>query len=392
MAIYGKKTRVDTPFDDYKRRSAEPAGVHVGRSKAAPFYMNNRSVIFLVGVVLSLAMKCENIFEFSLWSVVLLLMILFWSFTVRLFVPHKNIMANILVNFLYVVLWGLGYSFLIRYLGSKLPYDMVRLNLELVYDMHYLTPMAISFSSVSRYEEERPDFGWNVLFPAFTGVAVMIVTTLVSMLFHITKGFMAIMEAALLLMLVSVILSAIRKHGVYFAAKTQYDIFTAVPDKDPSEFGKFVLNKLFLFISCGLTVAICEAAVIFLSGKFDIRIVMPALIALILGGFVALISKIPFLGSKDHGPGDIRYLIRYYEYPAISALLSLPFASDYPYIKLAVYIALIILADSLITGLIVALPRRLIFSNRNGNSSGAPAILLTISLIVMVGTVFFVIY
>ena len=392
MAVYGKKTRVDTPFDDYKKRSEAPGGIQVGRSKAAPLYMNNKSVIFLVGIILSLAMKSESILECVAWAGVIFIMVLFWSVTVRFFVPHKNITANIIINFLYVVLFGLGYSYLLRYIGGKIPTDVFRLNQESIYDMHYMTPMALAFCAVSRYDYDRPEFGWNILLPTGLGFVVMFITSLTLGLLHITKGFVAIMEASLLLMLFSVIMSLFYKHGVYFSAPPQYNIFTAVPNKDITEFWKLVINKLALFGASVISVVICIVLDRFLGNRFPIRYFDPLIMAILLGGFLALINAIPYLTRRVGVRNDIRDFLRFYEYPAISTLLSLPLAGDYPYPKLFIYIVLLIAADALITGLVVSIPRRLIFSNRNSSTTGAPAILLVISLIVMVGTTFFVIY
>ena len=397
MALFGKNTRVDTPFDNYKERSKEPDGIHVGRSGAADFYLNSKAVIFLVAVILSLSMKCEMLGECLMWAIVLLVMIFLWSVTVRFFVPHKNVMANIVINFAYVVLFGMGYSFAIRYgashLNAFLPAGTLRDNLQLVYDMHYLTPMAIAFSVVTHYEYERPDFTWMVLLPTGIGLGVMIVTSFFLDIFNITKGFVAIMIAALLLMLISGILTMIRKHGVYFAPPNQYNIFTDVPVKKTYEFRRFAMSKLLLTVSAVSSVVICEILVFFTRRyNFDLRPFIPIVMALLLGGFTALIGFIPFIREACTDSFDIRYYIRYYEYPAISALLSLPFSGSYPYFKLLMYIVIICLSDAFITGLLVSFPRKVIFADRNKSTTGAPAMLLTISLIVMVGTIFFVIY
>ncbi|MBO7450763.1 MAG: hypothetical protein J6U54_10370 [Clostridiales bacterium] len=397
MAFFGKNTRVDTPFDNYKERSKEPDGIHVGRSGAADFFLNSKSVIFLVGVILSLSMKCERLGECMMWAVVLLVMIMLWSVTVRFFVPHKNMMGNIVINFVYVVLFGLGYTFAIKYgvayKSNLVPDEALRYNLQLVYDMHYLTPMALAFSAASRYEYERPDFGWIVVLPTGLGLGIMLATSLILDLFNITKGFVAILIASLLLMLVSGVLTVIKKHGVYFAPPPQYNIFTEVPVKKEYEFRRFVLSKALLMVSAISSVVICEILVFFSKRyNFDLRPFIPIVMALLLGGFTALIGLIPFIKEACTDSFDIRYYIRYYEYPAISALLSIPFSGSYPYFKLLMYIVIFCMSDAFITGLLVSFPRKVIFADRNKCTTGAPAMLLTVSLIVMVGTIFFVIY
>lgn len=394
MAVFGKNTRVDTPFDDYKERSAETDGFHVGRASAASFYMSIKSVVFLVGIILSICMKCENIGSCLVWSSVVFVMVILWSFTVRFFVPHKNLMANIIINLLYVTLFGIAYSYSTRYIGKFLTSDYIGMNLELVYDLHYLTPMAIAFSSVSHYEYERPDYSWTVLFPTGVGIAVMFFSSLILDILDVTKGFAAILLAAIILMVLSFILSAINKHGVYFAPPPQYDIFSVVPIKEQFEFRRFVLNKIALLLASAVSVSISLTGVHFLGvyGQY-LRYMMPAVMALLLGGLVAVIGKIPFLQEPNVDEFDIRYYLRYYEYPAISAFLSLPFAVEHMgLIKLVIYLFLLVLADSVITGLLVSLPRRTIFVNKNPSTTGAPSILLIISLFVMVGTIFFVIY
>ena len=394
MAVFGKNTRVDTPFDNYKERSKEPGGFHVGRSKAAAFYMSTKSIIFLIGIVLSICMKCESIGSCLIWSSVVFLMVILWSFTIRFFVPHKNMMANIIINFLYVVLFGLAYSYSTRYIGKFLTSEYIGMNLELVYDLHYLAPMALAFSSVSHYEYERPDYNWTILFPTGIGIAVMFFSSFILEILGVTKGFAAILLAALFLLILSLILSAIYKHGVYFAPPPQYDIFSNVTCKERFEFRRFVLNKAILFFVSVLSVAIGIIGVRLLgSNGHYLRYFMPAVMALLLGGFVAIMDKIPALQDTNIDEFDIRYYIRYYEYPAISTFLSIPFATDHFFIpKLIIYIALLILADSVITGLLISLPRRTLFVNKNPSTSGAPSILLIISLFVMVGTIFFVIY
>ena len=392
MALTGKNDRVDTPFDNYKERNREPGGFHVGRSSAAPFFLSQKSVIFLVGVVLTLCMKCENPMSFAAWTLVVFLMTMVWSVTIRLLPPFKNLMLNVFCNTLFVFLFGIGYSFLAEY-GMHFIGGVFTGNLAQIYDMYYLTPMAISFSVACDREGDRPNFNWTVLFPTLIGIGVMLLTTLICSGLGITKGFVSIMFASLILFVLSYFLSIISKHGVYFAPAPQYDIFTDVPIRKPNEFRRFILTKLFLFMFSVISVTVTIFALKFASG-YGIKLdrYVPLIIAVILGAFMFISLKSPTISGTDPFDFELRNLVRFYEYPAVCTFLSLPFAASYSPLKLCIYIILVILADIMLTGLIISMPRRLILSNRSMNTTGAPAILLTISLIVMVGTVFFVIY
>lgn len=391
MAVIGKNNRVDTPFDNYKERSKEPDGIHVGRVSAAPFFFGQKAVIFMVGVVLSLAMKCEDLRSFAPWTLVLFLMIGLWSCTVRLFVPRKNLMLNCLVNFIFVLFFGIGYTYAVKNLGGRFA-DLLHYNLVSIYDMYYLTPMAIAFAVMSDYVDERPGFKWNILIPTGIAAGTMLLTTSICQLLQITKGFVSIMFAGLILFAASYILSAFLKRGVYFAPAPQYDIFNDVPIREPHEFRKFVFSKLFLTLFAFFSVTVTGTVLHFLGQRAqDLKLFIPLFIALLMGGMMLLVFRLPlYRDSADSF--ELRNLVRYYEYPVICTFISFPFAVDFSNAKFAAYIFLVMLADFLLTGFIVSIPRRLILSNRSRNTTGAPAILLIISLIVMVGTVFFVIY
>ena len=390
MAISGKNTKVDTPFDNYKERSKEPDGIHVGRVSAAPFFLGQKAVIFLVGIVLTLSMKCESFGSFFSWSALLALMILIWSFSLRLFVPQRNLCLNIFLNFIYVTLFGIGYSYLASSFMAEVP-ALLTGNLISVADMYYLTPMAIAFAVMCDHEYERPNFKWNILLPTGVGMGAMLLATVICKIAGVTKGFVSIMLASLILFILSYVLSALLKHGVYFSPAPQHNIFTDVPIREPLEFRKFMTFKLILTLLSFFAVSVAGLCLNMIPAKYGLELFSPLIVALIFGGSMFLVFKLPMFKSNEEKK-ELRDLVRYYEYPVVSVFVSIPLSGNFSYLKYAIYILLVVCADILLTGLIISIPRRLILSNRSRNTEGAPAILLIISLIVMVGTVFFVIY
>ena len=69
-----------------------------------------------------------------------------------------------------------------------------------------------------------------------------------------------------------------------------------------------------------------------------------------------------------------------------------PFVCDFSYIKLIAYIILVLILSTMFSGLMISIPRRLLFTRRVKLASGAPAILIALSLLDMVIRLLFVLY
>lgn len=386
MALFKNNTTVDTPFDNYKERQEERDRLLVGHVPESPIYMSQEAVFFLVSVVMSLYQKCLLVKDGLIWSLVVVLVVLFWSFTVRYFVPKNNLFWNVVTNSIYIFVVNIGVVFLLNLvLGVRTnPIDYV-----------ILTPFVIGFSAVTytSHTEDYFDYKEDVLWPTVRSVVLMIIVCVICHFFNISQSFVAILLAGIGLLIMSRIFSWINKREFLFSPMPAYSIFRSVPNKNPLAFVRFFSYRLLILV--GLVIASAISVIMCKIGKmqgYNFSF-LTVLIFAIVGAIIIMVSDlIPFLKLEKHNSSKVSRRMKYFEYPLICAFMTFPFVSDFSYIKLLAYIIFVLILSTMFSGLMISIPRRLLFTRRVKLASGAPAILIALSLLDMVIRLLFVLY
>lgn len=374
-----------TPFDDYEaRKEKREAELKVSHVSDTPNYMTKGSAFFLLSLILTCALKCENVIDFLIWFAAVFILSIFWCFTIRFLMDKMPRVYAIAVNTLYVSLAGLGFTILKSWINVKLGTmgfpDLIISNLSGVYDMYYLTPMILGFSAFAFDSEDNSNefyIGKHFLRPLGICFAVTLITAAVSHFLGITKGFLAVLIIALLLILLSIIRSAVVKHGVYFS----YPNFGSrtIISTSKELLRSFVFSKLKLTLAATVSFVATSALIYILGTRFGLHLQMYAFLitSVIMMLFCCLLEqKSPTMFLLD--------------YPLVAMLLSVPYEIGISVSMIPVYCIAVIIADVCLSAFVFTINRRLLFAEVNVHVKGVPLILIYVSLILMVGTVTFV--
>ena len=374
-----------TPFDDYEaRKEKREAELKVSHVSDTPNYMTKGSALFLLSLILTCALKCENVIDFLIWFAAVFVLCIFWCFTLRFLTDKLPRVFFVTVNTLYVSLAGLGFTILKSWINVKLGSmgfpDLIISNLSGVYDMYYLTPMILGFSAFSFNSEGNQrafSIGKDFFRPLGICFAVTLITAAVSRLLGITKGFLAVLIISLLLILLSIVRSAIVKHGVYFS----YPDFgsRAITSISKDLLKNFIFSKLKLTLAA-IVSFVATSSIIYIAGtNFGIHLQKYAFLitCIFMMIFCCLLEK----------KSPMMFL---FDYPLVAMLLSVPYEIGIALPMIPVYCIAVIVADVCLSAFVFTINRRLLFADINANVKGVPLILIYVSLILMVGTVTFV--
>lgn len=386
MALFGNNTKVDTPFDNYKERQEERQRLLVGHVPPSPIYMSQEAVFFLVSIVMCLFQKCFTIKDAAIWSVAVVIVVGLWSVTMRFFISKADMLINVFLNTFFVLTCNLGIVWLINIL-LKMPVTLS--------DYVTLSPLALGFMMIS-YEfhaEDYFDYREDVLFPTIRGIISTMVVAVICHFFMIQLSFFTVLLSALVLLLMSRVESLIYKRDYLYAPVPPYSAFKSVPNKEPMAFLRFFSYRIILFIA--MIVASIVSIIVTMIGErinFALDRFNGLLVAVVMIIFIAIVEFIPFFKSERKNRSRNARFMRYYEYPFICAAVCVGLGMNIPLWKYGIYLLFIVLLDLYVAGYMISLPRRLLFTRKNKYYSGAPAILVNISLLVMVINLLFMIY
>ena len=339
MAVFKNNKTIDTPFDNYKERQEERDRLMVDHVPESPVYMTQEAVFFMVSIVMSLFQKTLTIGEGSLWTLTVFLVIMIWSFTVRLFVPKKNMIWNVLVNVLFVLLANIG---AVVVLGS---FTTLRINPA---DTLIMMPLGIGFSILSYefHDEDYFDYKEDLLWPSLRTLAVMIVVSALCDVMGIRVYFVAVLFAALLVLFMSRVVSMINRREFLFAPLPAYSVFKSVPSKHPVSFVRFFAYRIVLVISM-LVASISLVIIIRVTSArgIDIKWFAGIIVAVIMFVFLLIANFVPFFKSEFKSTSKLARYIKYYEFPVLCALLTNGILSGYSYLKLGMYILILLLLE-----------------------------------------------
>ncbi len=374
-----------TPFDDYEaRKEKREAELKVSHVSDTPNYMTKGSAFFLLSLILTCALKCETVIDFLVWFAAVFILSIFWCFTIRFLMDKMPRVYAVTVNTLYVSLAGLGFTIFKSWINVKLGSmgfpDLIISNLSGVYDMYYLTPMILGFSAFlfdSGNGTNEFLIGKHFMRPLGICFAVTLITAAVSRLLGITKGFLGILILALLLILLSLIRTAIVKHGVYFS----YPDFgsRAIISTSKELLRSFVFSKLKLTLAAIVSFVATSSIIYFAGTRFDMHLQKYAFL------ITSVIMMIFCCVFENKSP-----MMFLFDYPLVAMLLSVPYEIGITVPMIPVYCIAVIIADVCLSAFVFTINRRLLFADISAYVKGVPLILIYVSLILMVGTVTFV--
>lgn len=386
MGLFNKNTTVDTPFDNYKERQEEQQRLLVNHVPESPVYMSQEAVIFMVSVVMAVFQKCTEIKSGIIWVLATVAVVFLWSVTIRFILPKKNMLVHVFANTMYVLIMNAGIVIGLYYL----------LKMEVKpTDYFLLIPLALGFSILSYgfHSDDYFDYQEDILWPTVRTTITMLLVTTICHFIGITQHFVVIVFAGIILLLMSKLLSKLNKREYLFSPVPAYSIFRSIPNRNTVAFVRFFLYRALLFVVLMATAIICLIVCrVALNYGFDVSMFSTFIVVIILSIVVVIIDFIPFFKEETKSKSRTARIMKYIEIPLLSAFMAIPVINNYEHIKFGVYVLFLVALEVLFSGLVIALPRRLLFTRRVKVSSGAPAMLIALALIDMVVELLFVIY
>ena len=326
-------------------------------------------IMLILSVILVPVCAGDKILQVMLIAAV----VLFWSLTYRFIGRPVVLPVNIFIN---TVLVAVPPLFPFFELGTGYFVAM----LPLACGLTALTSM----NPDKRSAYERPDAVNEILIPSAAGFGIGVAACSIYIITGRKTVSIAIILAALLLMVVSVLFRRLSGREVMFSSPFINDI-RDIPSDDRANLRSFFVHRGIAAISA----VVLEAALlgslkipqIYPFTQFDPKPFVCALAALLLS--LVFLKKIR---EKSFGGG-------FYPYELIFSfgILIIPFLMKDPVIRtIAVPLSpvLYILADMLITGFLCTYKRRRLSAVRHYYSEGAPLLLMTLGLLVMAVEVF----
>ena len=360
MGLFSNK--YNTPFDNEDTRRVR----HVGKPKAthvkATGYMTTRSALFLGYTLISLCML-YSLANTAVWwpAACAAAILLVWSVTLRFFIHPKLSGLSFIICAMFVT-GAAGAMFI---------------------------PMAIGMMSLSRFKADDEDkfsvpvFSDEVFKPFLLAVCASTVGFFASGLFEKRYIFTILLAAIAFLIVFSWALSKISGTPRLFTSRSLTE-FWDIPVADYQEVRRFVFSRAAFSIVMVIIAGMLFALWVIVGGSYARMISVPA---------AALIQTILSVALLSFSRGGIRksiFGLRYFvSETAIGAqFLAVFFLAHQERVPamftILVAIVLAILTDTMLTGLLSVIRRRLIFVTKSRFLDGLPFYLVLTSLICMI--------
>lgn len=373
MGLFSNK--YNTPFDNEDTRRIR----HVGKPRAthikATGYMSTRSALFLGYTLISLCML-YSLGDVTVWWPVACAaaVLLVWSVTLRFFIrPKQSALSFIITAMLFTAAAEASY----------------RMEWCSAVAGALFIPMAIGMMSLSRFKVDDeddfavPDFTDEVFKPFMLAVCASMFGFLASGLFEKRYIFMTLLAAIAFLIVFSWALSRISGTPRLFTSRALTE-FWDIPVADYQEVRRFLFSRTAFSIVMVVIAGMLFALWVIVGGPYARMISVPA---------AALVQTIISVSLLSFSRGGIRksiFGLRYFvSETAIGAqFLAVFFLARQEHIpnifSIIVAVILAILTDTMLTGLLSVIRRRLIFVKKSRYLDGLPFYLVLTSLICMI--------
>ncbi|MCR4689404.1 MAG: hypothetical protein K5745_07650 [Saccharofermentans sp.] len=371
MGLFTEK--YNTPFDneaDRQRIKQAPSALHV----SAPSYLTTRSALFMGFALISLCLLLQKESE-PIWVPLAISFagLLIWSVTLRFFMPRKLAPLTLLiVELIYFALSFASHRFALC--SSVTPI--------------YLVPMAMGIMMLGRFKDDgeeeysRAKIWKEVFKPYFIAILASCFGYLASNLFEVQYVFVSLLSATMFIVVLAYLTTKFTGRRTYFTSKSLTE-FWNIPVADVAELRRFVFTRLQLVIVVAGVLASLLAITAF-TGKYAEYLVFPVPSALAIGLGVLMIIASRGGDRKSIFGGRFFLTESAFASAAVTApfILSIP---DMPVISTMIkLVAVVILTDIIVTGLLAVIRRRLIFVSKIRYVEGLPFYLVLVSLVLMI--------
>ena len=373
MGLFSNK--YNTPFDNEDMRRVR----HVGKPKAthvkATGYMTTRSALFLGYTLISLCML-YSLGNTAVWwpAACSAAVLLLWSVTLRFFIhPKLSTLSFVFCALLFTA-------------ASEASYRMGWCSAA---SGAMFIPMAIGMMSLSRFKSDDEDkfsvpvFGDEVFKPFMLALAASLVGFFASGLFEKRFIFTILLAAVAFLIVFSWALSKITGTPRLITSRSLTE-FWDIPVADYQEIKRFVFSRAAFSIVMVIIAGMLFALWVIVGGTYARMISVP------VAALVQTILSVALLSFSRSGIRRSIFGLRYFvSETAIGAqFLAIFFLGHQDHVPgvftVIVAIVLAILADTMLTGLLSVIRRRLIFVTKSRFLDGLPFYLILTSLICMI--------
>ena len=389
MAIYKRKDRINTPFDDYASRMSTKVVESRETEEMKARYQTTRGALFLGLLILAITGNTFDLYSLGFVSISIVSSILIWLVSFRFIMNEKTVFVSAIVN--------LSLCISVSYLFEKYltHYNNIFASVVLAMGLTILSSIPIEGEEILKTRAKSFDEVTKMILfaivPSFVGVAFVY-------LIDVKVRFVSTIIAVVMLVIVSYILSMIFRKRYYMTSRRLKN-FINIPTDPSKDIITFALSKTIVLISSVFTIA-CAITIQYMFGvdKYFEYALLPimTIIMLVFVFFYRPCDRNSLFGGLLY-PFEamfIAYLLSILFEKASSqspSLLLLNYLSVRPdYVIL--FVIAIIAGDIVITGLIATYRRKLLYTKRIKHFDGMPFMLLLSSFILMVVSMFFVIY
>ena len=373
MGLFSNK--YNTPFDNEDTRLVR----HVGKPKAshikAAGYMTTRSALFMGYTLISLCML-YSMGSAAVWwpAACAAVVLLVWSVTIRFFIkPKLSALSFILCALLFTAACEASY----------------RMEWCSAASGALFIPMAIGMMSLSRFKADDEDdfavpvFRDEVFKPFLLAVVASSFGFFASGLFEKRYIFVILLAAIAFLIVFSWGLSKVSGTPRLFTSRSLTE-FWDIPVADYQEVRRFVFSRVAFSIVMLIIAGMLFALWVLVGGSYARMISVPA------AACVQTIISVSLLSFSRGGIRKSIFGLRYFvSETAIGAqFLAVFFLAHQDHVPaiftIIVAVVLAILTDTMLTGLLSVIRRRLIFVTKSRYLDGLPFYLVLTSLICMI--------
>ncbi|MCR4775397.1 MAG: hypothetical protein K5869_03365 [Saccharofermentans sp.] len=373
MGLFSNK--YNTPFDNEDMRRVR----HVGKPQASHIkptgYMSTRSSLFLGYSLISLCMiysTGNNVFWWP--GACSAAVLLIWSFTMRLFMrPKLSVPAFIITAMLFTAAAEVSY----------------RMGWCSAAAGALFIPMAIGIMSLSRFKADDeneftvPDFTNEVFKPYFLAFIASSFGFLASGLFEKRYIFTTLLAAIAFLIVFAWAISKISGTPKLITSRSLTE-FWDIPVADFQEVKRFAFSRAAFSVVMVIIAGLLFALWVLVGGAYARMISVPA------AALVQTVISVSLLSFSRSGIRKSIFGLRYFvSETAIGAqFLAVFFLAHQDHVPafftIIVAIVLAILTDTMLTGLLSVIRRRLIFVTKSRYLDGLPFYLVLTALICMI--------
>lgn len=373
MGLFSNK--YNTPFDNEDMRRVR----HVGKPQAAHIkpagYMSTRSALFLGYALISLCMV-YSLGNAAFWwpAACSAAVLLLWSVSLRFFMrPKTSTLAFILTALLFTAAAEVSY---------RMEWCSAAAGALFV-------PMAIGMMSLSRFKADDedeftvPDFTSEVFKPYFLAFLASTFGFIASGLFEKRYIFTTLLAAIAFLIVFSWALSKVSGTPKLITSRSLTE-FWDIPVADFQEVKRFAFSRAAFSIVMVIVASLLFALWVLVGGAYARMISVPA------AACVQTVISVSLLSFARSGIRKSIFGLRYFtSETAIGAqFIAVFFLAHQDHVPafftIIVAIVLAILADTMLTGLLSVIRRRLIFVTKSRYLDGLPFYLVLTALICMI--------